>query len=118
MRALYHFVVGMPTEIPAREQHAGKTALGAARRQVDDCPLARTLLDAFEDIRQNVVMPAMNVVGPDLANVRDEALAGESRIARAFASQKAQAVGDALAFLGRKAAVVEVAHVIPEAFRF
>src|SRR5262245_22617650 len=116
VRALHHLLLGMPAQVPAGKQDARKAALGTARRQVDDRPLARTLLDAFEDIRQNVVVAAMDVAGPDLANVGDEALAGQLRIAGAFACEKAKAVRNALALLGREAAVVEVARVIPEAF--
>src|SRR5262245_13861754 len=63
-------------------------------------------------------MPAMDVAGPNLADIRDEALAGQLRIAWAFACEKAKAVRNALALLGREAAVVEVARIVPEAFRF
>src|SRR5262249_19638205 len=108
MRALHHFLIGMFSQIPAGKEHAGKAALRAARRQVDDRPLACAPLDALEHIAENVVVPAVDELRPNLLNVGNEAVAGQRWIARTLPDQNTQVLADALALLGRQAGVIEI----------
>jgi hypothetical protein len=108
----------MPAQEPGRKHHTGEFGFGGARRQIDNHPLQLAPLDALKHFGHDVMVPALDEPGPDLAHKGQKAPTRLCRIGFTSAHEEVQMPGDLCTLFGGEALIVEEPRVVLELAAF